>query len=142
MIGQTLDDLLLLERVTARSYGLNPADVHCLGLLHRSGPAQPGQLAVMLGYSSGGITTVLYRLESKGYVVREPYGGDMRKAWVVPTPKGEQVQHAVWRTLAKQMERELADYSDDNLIMIAQAIARFRTVIQNQAERLRDGQGR
>ncbi len=55
-----------LDALAAEAFGLNRTDMRCLDLLGRGGPQTPTELAHALGFTTGGITTVVDRLEQAG----------------------------------------------------------------------------
>ena len=61
-----------LDQAAADRYGLNRTDMRALDILGRAGPLAPTALARLLGFTTGGITTVLDRLERAGYIRRRP----------------------------------------------------------------------
>lgn len=71
-----------LSQRAADALGLHPTDMQFLNLLDLLGPMTPGALAQWSGLSSGGVTVVLDRLESAGYVRREPNPDDRRSVLI------------------------------------------------------------
>lgn len=63
---------------------LNDSDLRALNLLRTMDPVSPGILGHYLGLSSAGSTTVLDRLESRGFVSRHAHDGDRRRTVVGP----------------------------------------------------------
>ena len=63
---------------------LNDSDLRALNLLRTVDPVSPGTLGRYLGLSSAGSTTVLDRLESRGFVSRHAHGGDRRRTVIGP----------------------------------------------------------
>src|SRR5690242_13043694 len=74
-----------LDGLAADAYGLNRTDMRCLDVLGRTGPQTPTELAHALGFTTGGITTVIDRLEQAGYARRRPDPADRRRLIVEPT---------------------------------------------------------
>ena len=74
-----------LDQAAADRYGLNRTDMRALDILGRSGPLAPTALARLLGFTTGGVTTVLDRLEKAGYIRRRPDPGDRRRQLVETT---------------------------------------------------------
>ena len=68
-----------------RKLGLNPTDLRCLDWLSEGGMSA-GELAEATGLSSAATTTLLDRLERKGFVQRERDSADRRKVIVEMTP--------------------------------------------------------
>src|SRR6516165_3537328 len=74
-----------LDQAAADRYGLNRTDMRALEILGRVGPLAPTALAHLLGFTTGGVTTVLDRLEKAGYIRRRPDPGDRRRQVVETT---------------------------------------------------------
>ena len=70
-----------------RRLGLNPTDLRCLDWLSETAMTA-GELAEATGLSSAATTTLLDRLERKGFVQRERDTVDRRKVRVAMTPSG------------------------------------------------------
>src|SRR5438445_104563 len=67
-----------LDQVVADHFGLNRTDMRCVDVLRRMGPMQPKELADAMGFTTGGITTVIDRLEASGYARRQQDRQDRR----------------------------------------------------------------
>lgn len=98
LIGRLLRASRLLQLEVERSLGnfdLTINEFNTLNALRRSGPPHrlsPKQVGVSLLFSSGGLTKLLERLESRGLIAREPDPSDGRGVLVVLTPKGKELQ--------------------------------------------------
>lgn len=80
-------------------FGLTPADYGVLALLRRAGPPyelSPSRLVSNLRRSSGGITKMVSRLESRGLVRRTPDPDDGRGCRVQLTRSGVALQERVF----------------------------------------------
>ncbi|MHB8155981.1 MAG: MarR family winged helix-turn-helix transcriptional regulator [Desulfocucumaceae bacterium] len=69
-------------------YGLTPAEVYLMQILHKKGGRSVTSLAPMLGVTPGTVTNLTDRLHSKGYVVRERGEEDRRVVQIIPTQAG------------------------------------------------------
>ncbi|MFZ5651885.1 MAG: MarR family winged helix-turn-helix transcriptional regulator [Bacillota bacterium] len=69
-------------------YGLTPAEVYLMQILHKRGSRSVTSLAPMLGVTPGTVTNLTDRLNSKGYVVRERGEEDRRVVQIIPTEAG------------------------------------------------------
>ncbi len=69
-------------------YGLTPAEVYLLQILHKKGGCSVTALAPMLGVTPGTVTNLTDRLNNKGYVVRERGEEDRRVVYIIPTGAG------------------------------------------------------
>src|SRR6516165_9816487 len=74
-----------LDEVAAAHYGLNRTDMRALEIPGRGGPSQPTELARAIGFTTGGVTAVLDRLERAGYVRRRADPTDRRRLVVEAT---------------------------------------------------------
>jgi DNA-binding MarR family transcriptional regulator len=83
-IGRTAAQHGLLVQATASQLGIGATDLDCLLLLEDLGPASAGQLAEVLGLTTGAITGVVDRLVSAGFVARESDPSDRRRVIVRP----------------------------------------------------------
>jgi DNA-binding MarR family transcriptional regulator len=79
--SQAFDDAV------GRALGLNATDVRCLDWL-ADGPKTAGKLSAGTGLSAAATTTLIDRLEHKGFVQRVRDPGDRRKVLVEMTPGG------------------------------------------------------
>ena len=78
---QAFDDAI------GRALGLNPTDLRCLDWLV-DGPKSAGQVSEATGLSSAATTTLIDRLEQKGFVQRVRDPGDRRRVLVELSPEG------------------------------------------------------
>ena len=78
---QAIDDAI------GRALGLNPTDLRCLDWLV-DGPKSAGQVSEATGLSSAATTTLIDRLEQKGFVQRVRDPGDRRRVLVELSPEG------------------------------------------------------
>jgi DNA-binding MarR family transcriptional regulator len=84
-------------RAELAELGLTYAEFDVLGALHRAGAPyrlKPSELSRSLFLTSGGITNVLHRLTTEGYVERGASEGDRRSRWVQLTEEGRQAARA------------------------------------------------
>src|SRR4029079_19040104 len=74
-----------LDQAAADRDGPNRTAMRARALRARSAPLAPTALARLLGFTTGGVTTVLDRLEKAGYIRRRPDPGDRRRQLVANT---------------------------------------------------------
>jgi len=117
-----------LDEVAARHYGLNRTDMRALEIVSREGPVAPTELASRLGFTTGGITTVVDRLERAGYVTRRPQGSDRRRLVVDVTEATRKKDAQVFSGLGRATRRALATYSDRDLEVVGEFLDRMRQV--------------
>ena len=131
------------DDVVGRTLGLNPTDLRCLDWLTERGMSA-GELGEATGLSSAATTTMLDRLERKGYVRRERDTIDRRKVLVEMTPDGRQLIGALYGPLAREGNRLLTRFSDDELEMLRAFLIEATEVVDRHRARVRgsleDGQ--
>jgi DNA-binding MarR family transcriptional regulator len=115
-----------LDQAAADRYGLNRTDMRALDILGRSGPLAPTALARLLGFTTGGVTTVLDRLEKAGYIRRRPDPGDRRRQLVETTEATAARDEEVFGDLIRGTRDLLADYTNDELLIIRDFLDRVR----------------
>jgi DNA-binding MarR family transcriptional regulator len=101
---------------------LTQADAHVLAHLAASGPRTVGELHRGFGHRRSTLTSVLDRLEARGYVSRELNPSDRRTFLIISTAEGTKVGRQVLAVLAGLEEAGLTDVS-------AQDVAAFRRVL-------------
>jgi DNA-binding MarR family transcriptional regulator len=125
-----------LDQAAADRYGLNRTDMRALDIVGRAGPMAPTNLARLLGFTTGGVTTVLDRLERAGYVRRRPSPGDRRRLEVEVTEATAARDAEVFGGLIRQTSELLATYSDDQLLVIEDFLTRARQLTAAYADAL------
>jgi DNA-binding MarR family transcriptional regulator len=108
----------LLDDVAAAQYGLNRTDMRALEIVGRGGHSQPTELARALGFTTGGVTAVLDRLERAGYVRRRLDPSDRRRLVVEVTDKTTQRDTEVFGELMGRTRSIIDTYADADLAMI------------------------
>ena len=86
-VGRTAAQHAAFTQALAAQLGLAPTDLECLAVLQDLGPASAGQLAEILGLTTGAVTGVVDRLANAGFVVRESDPADRRRVIVQPVPE-------------------------------------------------------
>jgi len=134
-----------LDQVAADRYGLNRTDMRALDIVGRSGPLAPTALARLLGFTTGGVTTVLDRLERAGYARRYPDPRDRRRVVVEATQATAARDREIFGGLIHQTGDLLASYTDGQLAVIDDFLVRVRQLTAAYADALspdRAGPGR
>jgi DNA-binding MarR family transcriptional regulator len=78
----------VFQRGQAMHLGLGPTDLIALGHVCRAGQLTPGELAQMLGLTTGSITPLVDRMQAAGFVIREVNPDDRRSMLVRTTAAG------------------------------------------------------
>ena len=125
-----------LDQAAADRYGLNRTDLRALDIIGRAGPLAPTDLARLLGFTTGGATTVLDRLERAGYVRRRADTSDRRRLVVETTAATAARDQEVFGDLIHQTGALLATDTDDQLAVIDDFLTRARQLTAAYASTL------
>ena len=127
-----------LDQAAADRYGLNRTDMRALDIISAGGPLAPTGLARRLGFTTGGVTTVLDRLEHAGYIRRTPDPADRRRLAVQATEATHARNQEVFGDLIHATTDLLATYTDDQLAVIDDFLTRARQLTAAHARALSD----
>src|SRR5262249_11265327 len=102
------------------------------------GPLSPTDLARRMGFTTGGITTVIDRLERAGYVRRAPDLDDRRRLLLEATEVTAERDRSVFGELGRRMVGGLAGSSARELKVIRTFLDRTREITGRYASELGD----
>ncbi|MBO2448300.1 MarR family transcriptional regulator [Actinomadura barringtoniae] len=107
---------VLLHHATATKAGMNVTDAQCINALHLDGPQTPGQLAQLMGITTGGaITAVIDRLEKAGHVKRTRDPDDRRRVIIELVPESLERFGRYFGPVATAFDDEVAKLDDDKV---------------------------
>lgn len=107
---------VLLHHTTASKSGMNVTDAQCINTLVLDGPQTPGQLALVMGITTGGaITAVIDRLEKAGFVKRTRDPDDRRRVIVEVVPEAVARFAAYFMPIARAFGTNTARLTDEQL---------------------------
>ena len=89
-LRRMLHALDLLSSAWRRKHGISANEQLALVLLATTGPHTPKDLSDFVGVTTGGMSTLLDRLEARGYVKRTAKEGDRRRVLITLTKSGLQ----------------------------------------------------
>jgi DNA-binding MarR family transcriptional regulator len=122
-----------------RALGLNPADLRCLDWL-TEGPTSATRLAEATGLSAAATTSMIDRLERKGFVRRRRHETDRRQVIVEMTEDGQARTWAMYGPLVEAGMPLLAKFSVAELEAMRDHLIAIRGLTDAAAERLRTDQ--
>jgi DNA-binding MarR family transcriptional regulator len=123
------------DDAVGRQLDLNPTDLRCLDWL-TTGAMSAGELGEATGLSSAATTTLLDRLERKGFVRRQRDTADRRKVHVELTPGGRAQIDELYGALAREGSQLLDRFSDDELIKLRDFLVEATAVIDRHRDRV------
>jgi len=122
------------QRESLEPHNLTPNDYAVLAALRRAGPPyeqSPSKLYTDLERSSGGMTKMLKRLESLGFVKRTPDPDDGRSTLVALTPEGIEVEEESFKLFLSRTHDLLEPISEAELKEIDQSLSSFLDTIES-----------
>jgi DNA-binding MarR family transcriptional regulator len=128
--------MVSLHQEVGRILGLNVTDMKCLDVMTMQGSATPSQLAEQTGLSSGATTAMIDRLERARLVVRRPHPTDRRGTVLVLTQEAMEKLPSLFESLGAAMQALMADYSQKELVVLADFFAKARVLWQREREKL------
>lgn len=136
LVRATADQTDRLDQLASARFGLNPTDSRALELVSRTGPLTPKALAEALGMTTGGVTTVIDRLEQAGYARRRHDSTDRRSIRIEATDRTWRVQEEVFGELIRGNERLVKSYRDSELEIIRDFLERSGLQVKAAADRI------
>jgi len=127
---------VLLHSVIADRLGLSSTDVKTLDVLLRLGPLTAGQVAQHTGLATASVTSLIDRLERRGYVERVRDAGDRRRVYVHARPESLSDFEPHFEGFVKGLREVLEGYTDDELRLIAGFLRRVAELSRSEAVRL------
>lgn len=120
MLGsRRLSALSVLYSIAVSDHlGINLSDLMCLGILSASGPITAGQLASLIGLSTGSVTGLVDRLERLDLVHREREEQDRRRITIhLNARRAEKIGEAFVPMLEAGWQH-LEQFTDDDLVVL------------------------
>lgn len=125
-----------LDDAVANHLGINRTDLRCLDWLY-DGPMSAGQLAEAAGLTSAAMTTLLDRLEAKGFVRRERATTDRRKVLVEMTQTCRELVEDLYGPIAVEGVTLLESVSDAELGLLCDYLVTARGLNDRHCARIR-----
>src|SRR5215470_15492315 len=127
-------------RAAAARIEMTDTDMQVIDILESTGEATAGQLANLMGLTTGTFTAILNRLEKAGLVRRERDPNDGRRVIVklATGSDGKQEVNPLFSSLGKAWEEVAAQYDDEQKSFLLEFLQRTNTLAREEIARLRD----
>jgi DNA-binding MarR family transcriptional regulator len=116
--------------------GVNRTDGRCLDVIDQRPGITAGELAVAVGLSPGAVTTVLDRLEARGFVNRERDPGDRRRVTLKLTPEANRLAWEAYGPLGEMGGPLIQELSDEELEAVIRFLRGGTEINQRRADEL------
>jgi DNA-binding MarR family transcriptional regulator len=124
------------DDAVGRALGLNPTDLRCLDWVV-DGPKSAGELSAGTGLSSAATTTMIDRLERKGFVRRVRDSTDRRRVLVEMTPQGRKRVYRYYGPIVEEGSALFARVSDEQLARMRDWLLSARGLTDRHRDRIR-----
>ena len=131
---------VLFRNAIGRKLGLSVTDNECLSYLAIKGEATPSELARYTGLTTGSATAMLDRLEKADFIIRKPNPHDRRGVIITATKKWMEAAGPLTMGVQAAHAKLMADYSDEELVVIADFLARFAANVRDSTQDIQGAQ--
>lgn len=125
------------EEAVADKLGLIVAERRCLVALF-TGPKPAGVLAQSSGLTPAAATSMIDRLEKRGFVVRQRDEHDRRKVFVALTRPASETLDRFYAPPANDIEALLADLNAEELATVERFVNRASELQETHLQRVKD----
>jgi DNA-binding MarR family transcriptional regulator len=133
------DTTIQMHEAIAKKAGLSGTDHKYLGYITQKGTMTAGDLANLIGLSTGAVTGLVDRFEKKGLVKREFDPADRRKIIIVPNvPKIMALSGGVFGEIQARMTALMEGFNDDEVKIIEKYMAGCIEIMQDITAKLNE----
>jgi len=111
-IRQNLFSFLEKEMADKKITDISPSDGDILFALDRQGPLSVQEIAALTVKDKSTVSSVIKKLEERGFVIRERSGDDSRYVIITLTEKGKKIKPLLWKISASMNEKMFKGLSD------------------------------
>src|SRR5689334_7721532 len=127
----------LFDETVGERLGLTTAERHCMSFLVE-GPQPAGAIAETIGLTPAAVTSLVDRLEARGFVARQRNEADRRQVLVAPTEAAIKIGERYYGQIAQVGEAMLDTMSTAELAVVKNFITVALELQQRQIERIRN----
>jgi DNA-binding MarR family transcriptional regulator len=128
----------LVDSVAEKVMGVSSSESMCIVVLDRDGPVTAGRLAEATQLTTGAITGVIDRLESKGLARRIRDDTDRRRVLVEVTDKARKKAWELYGELGEHGREILGHLTADEIKLITDFTRKSSELNEEHAARLRE----
>lgn len=133
---------VLFHALIAEQAGLGTTDHKALDILLRLGPLTAGEIAIHTGLTPSSVTSLIDRLERRGFVRRVHDSVDRRRILVEAIPEGLGELAGLFQPIQRAASAMLANYSEEQLETILDFLNRSTEMLRGRIDELSGGPNR
>jgi DNA-binding MarR family transcriptional regulator len=130
-----------MDEAFCKLLGVNRTDGRCLDLIDQRPGITAGELATAVGLSPGAVTTVLDRLEARGFISRTRDPDDRRRVMLELTPEANRMAWEAYGPLGELGQPLVSELSDEELRSVIRFLEGGTEVNEVRANQILSGDG-
>jgi DNA-binding MarR family transcriptional regulator len=120
----------------ARMLGMDATEAAALAHLAQHGQLTPGELAGLVGLTSGGTTALIHRLVESGHITRHPHPRDRRSSILTASPEVLERAEQLFLPLVQEMDALAVRLTDAQRTVIGRYLTHVAALTEEHAGRL------
>jgi DNA-binding MarR family transcriptional regulator len=128
-----------MDEAFCKLLGVNRTDGRCLDVIDQRPGLTAGELAVAVGLSPGAVTTVLDRLQERGFVSRTRDPEDRRRVTLTLTPDANRRAWEAYGPLGEMGAPMVGELSDEELGAVIRFLRGGTEINERRAQELLGG---
>lgn len=133
------DATVMFHSAVAERLGLSVTEQKTISILDRLGPLSAGEIAAQTGLATASVTSLIDRLEAKGFAHRVRCQKDRRRVIVALRAERLSAMGPLFDSLARSFLDLVARYPDEELAVILDFMDRATDLLRRQTVQLTHG---
>jgi DNA-binding MarR family transcriptional regulator len=127
------DATMMFLNAVAQRFGLSLTEQNAISVIDRLGPLSAGEIAAHTGLATASVTSLIDRLEAKGFARRVRDALDRRRVFVELRPERASSYGKEFDPLRQSFARLLRGYHDDERAVILDCMVRITALMREEA---------
>jgi DNA-binding MarR family transcriptional regulator len=127
------DATVMFHSAVAERMGLSVTEQKTISILDRLGPLSAGEIAAHTGLATASVTSLIDRLEAKGFARRVRDAQDRRRVFVELWPERASSYGKEFDSLRQSFARLLRGYRDNERVVILDCMVRITALMREEA---------
>jgi DNA-binding MarR family transcriptional regulator len=133
------DATVMFHSAVAERMGLNVTEQKTISILDRLGPLSAGEIAAQTGLATASVTSLIDRLEAKGFAHRLRDQKDRRRVIVALRTERLSAIRPLFDSLARSFLDLVATYGDEELAVVLDFMDRATDLLRRETAQLAHG---